>query len=178
MSQTDILTIIGIIVTGVGSIAGVIGLLAVFFQLRASQKIAKGNFLLTLNAQLVSHELAYRATMKIDWIPDKYGVTMDMMENYMSLFEQFKILLDDQIIDFQVVDRLYGYRILVIVANDYLFNDILMKYGVAWPDFIALSKQIASNHRKNPNKNHNVDEWGKRWQIFLERTDKLKTRLT
>jgi hypothetical protein len=177
MSQTDQLTILGIVVTGVGSIAGVIGLLAVFFQLRGSQKIAKGNFLLELNEQLVTHEKAYRATMKLDWTPDMYGVTMDMMENYMSLFEQFKVLLDDQIIDFQVVDRLYGYRILVIVLNDHLFNKMLLRYGDAWPDFIALAKLIAKNHRRHPNKNHSVDEWNKRWQTFLERTDQMKSRV-
>ncbi len=175
MALSENLTLIGIFVTAVGSIASVVGIILVLSQVRGSQKIAKGEFLLHLAELLGKHDAAYQAVMPDkNWSPGKDGVTSLDMENYMSLFEQFKVLIDYGIIDFKVFERLYGYRIMLIVANDEIFNTSLQKYAVGWPDFIELCKMVAHSRHHNEIPAGYAGAWKDRWATFVQRTDKLQ----
>lgn len=174
MDSASTLTLIGIFVTAVGSIASVVGIVLVLLQVRASQKIAKGEFLLHLAELLHGHDAAYQATLGLDWTPGNNGVSALDMENYMSLFEQFKVLLDYGIIDLEVFDRLYGYRVMLIVLNDFIFQDTLIKHAVGWPDFIQLAKVISRRQSRNPGPDW--DKWADRWHNFASRTEQLQVK--
>ncbi len=174
LNPGDNLTLVSIIVTAVGSVAAVIGIAFVWFQVRASQQIAKGEFLLHLAELLRAHDPAYQVLMTTtDWEPEKAGVSALDMENYMSLFEQFKILIDYGIIDLEVFDRLYGYRIILIVVNDWIHQHHLGKNAVGWPDFIQLAQMVAER-RRNQEPTAVSDVWHTRWRVFIDRADKLK----
>lgn len=169
MTQSDFLTIISIVVTGIGSVAGVIGLMFVWGQLRGAQQIARGEFLLHLDELLRTHERAYRTIMTPGWTPDRDGVTEADIENYMTLFEQFKILIDYKIIDFAIFDRLYAYRVMLLVVNDHIHHQ-LIEYAIGWPDFIQLCKHLADAHRTNTLP---PSVWTERWILFVQRVDAL-----
>ncbi len=166
--MTENQAVIGIITGAVGSIATVIGIWFVWMQVRASQKIAKGEFLLHLGELFQAHEREYRATINADWKPDSDGVSEQDMDSYLALFEQVQILIDYKIIDLAVFDRLFAHRIMYLILNDYIYQTELMKRADWRPDLIRLAKAIAQKERHRLGKTlPGID------LEFMQRADKL-----
>ncbi|GEM_PF-1138938 len=85
MTFSDNLTLIGILVTAVGSVATVIGLVFVWLQVRSAQQSAKGEFLLHMAEMLRDHDPAYQCLIdranwsNNHWEPGQSGVSeLDM----------------------------------------------------------------------------------------------------
>ena len=71
------------------------------------------------------------------------------IERYMGLFERISFLVDDNFIDIEVFDRLYGYRIRNIETNPTIKREKLTNRAYGWQDFIELSKAIKDAKDKN-----------------------------
>ncbi len=67
--------------------------------------------------------------------------------------ERIKVLIDDGIVDLATIDRLYGYRVFNIVANEVIRKAKLegepRRY---WQDFIELHQALEKRRRKFSNK--------------------------
>lgn len=135
------------ILSGLAACIGVpIALIGLFYavrQLRAGQKIAKGDFLLRLDDAFQRHqEVHTRLRPGGMWADEVHGPTTQaewiMVEQYMGLFERIKVMVDDGIIDVDTVDRLYGYRLFNIVGNPIIRREKLELEAANWGDFIGL----------------------------------------
>jgi len=141
-----ILSIIGLFLTGGGLIyAGL--------QISQTRNIARGEFLLHLDELFQQHiEVHTRlrpggkyATGKSkpssaeEWIA---------IERYMGLFERIKVLIDSKIVDLDTIDRLYGYRVFNIVANNTIRHIKLEQEASSWRDFIELWHALERKRQK------------------------------
>ena len=62
---------------------------------------------------------------------------------YMGLFERIYIFVEKGIIDdIDIINRLYGYRVRNIVANNIIRKEKLVKEADSWTDFIELAKLL------------------------------------
>ena len=171
MSLSENLTLIGVLVTAIGSISAFVGIVFIWFQVRASRRIAQGEFILRLGELLNDHEDASRVLLDTQWKPDTTetnSAALVEMIRYMEVFDQMKILIDYHMIEPDVFQRLFGYRLYFIVMNDYLYEEQLMKNAQWWPDTIALSKLMA----KYPIVDGPEPNLFK-WSAFQERVHKL-----
>lgn len=132
MTLAEILALIGILVTGLGSMAGLIGIIFVWNQVRASRRIAQGEFILRLGQLLAEHESASRLLVDGQWKPDtgdKNDPAMIDMVRYMEMFDQMKVLIDYQMIEPRIFQRLFGYRLYFIVIEGMLDKYCLRMYN-------------------------------------------------
>lgn len=132
----NVLAIIGLFLTGAG-------LLYTGWQIQQSKMIARGEFLLHLDELFQQHieihthlrpggdyAIGKRKPNSVeDWVA---------IEMYMGLFERIKVLVDSKIIDLDTIKRLYGYRVLNIVANDAIRRTKIEQEADNWHDFIEL----------------------------------------
>lgn len=146
-----IATILGLIMTGVGLVyAGI--------QLRASKKIARGEFLLHLDELFHQHQDVHtRLRPGGAWSSSGNGPSSVedwvAVEKYMGLFERIKVLIDDGIVDLATIDRLYGYRVLNIITNDVIKKAKLEgETNNYWQDFIGLYEALEKRRQTLSNK--------------------------
>jgi hypothetical protein len=171
VTQAEILSLIGILVTAVGSTAGLVGIIFVWLQVRASRRVAQGEFILRLGQLLAEHEPASRLLIDNQWKPetgDKNDVAMIEMVRYMEMFDQMKVLIDYHMIEPRVFQRLFGYRLYFIVMNDYIYQEQLLKSAQWWPDTIALCK-LMGKYPIVDGPEKSVFNWG----AFQDRVSKL-----
>jgi hypothetical protein len=118
-------------------------------QLRGSQKVARGDFLLRLDQLLNEHnEIHTRLRPGGRWA--KRGAGPESVEDwvaverYMGLFERIYVLVKSGIVDLETISRLYGYRVFNIVRNERIHQAKLEREAASWSDFIALWKSLES----------------------------------
>ena len=70
----------------------------------------------------------------------------------MSVFERMSIMIDDGILDIAMVDRLHGFRLLILIANDAVYQR-LQSTGGEWQDFIHMCHLIADHREHSPDIN-------------------------
>jgi hypothetical protein len=142
ITVTDIATVIL-------AIATMVSLIYIGRQVRVTRQQTKGEFLLALDAQFekvtgtarrVVSEPDYKPSGD-DWIP---------VWQLMSVFERINIMVEDQILDVDIIDRLYGFVLMNILANDAVYERVKLT-GAEWQDFIDLCYAIAdARSRKAP----------------------------
>jgi hypothetical protein len=149
------------------AIAGVGSLLYISRQVNVARQQAKGQFLLTLDGYFEKlNEITARLLNEEDYKP--VGRGWGEIWQLMSLYERINIMVEDKIIDIAIVDRLYGFRLLAIVANDAIFQRV-QSMGAEWQDFIDLCHAVAKHRRrKNPSPND---------AVFFERVQSLDKQL-
>lgn len=146
----NILQTVPAIITSIGVI---VGFYIAYRQLRSSarqhrleKKAAQGNFLLEFDKMLDRYEHIHKKLRpggawfgeEIELEPDEWAE----IERYMGLFERIAILIDDNFIDIETFDRLYGYRIRNIKNNPTIKLEKLEKRAYGWKDFIELSNAM------------------------------------
>ena len=173
--MSDNLTLIGIVVTAIGSSASVIGIALVLIQLRSSQRIARGEFLLHLTDQLDNHKEMYQILRDKDWKPSDISGKPEMIEfeSYLSVFEQYSILITYGIIDLEVFVRLHGHRLMFILLNEFSYS-LLSKHSAGWSDFIVLCQSTVKSMRASKTWSAGTGPRSDKWHDFCDRVDKLK----
>ncbi len=132
-------------------------------QVSVSRLQAKGQFLLALDAQFEKfNNITVRLVNEQAFIP--VGGDWPEIFGLMSVFERINIMVEDNILDIGLVDRLHGFRLLRIIANDTIYQR-LGATGAEWQDFIDLCYAIADyRQKKAPNASDTA---------FIERVHKL-----
>jgi hypothetical protein len=167
VTSAETLTLDGILVTAIGSVAAVVGIVFVWLQVRASRRVAQGEFILRLGELLNGYEPIARVLIQKQWKPDDDGVSLNEMVRYMEMFDQMKILIDYRMIEPAIFQRLFGYRLYFVVMNDYLYRTQLLENSQWWPDTIALSK-LTAKHQIVDSDNSFFN-----WSAFRERVSRL-----
>jgi hypothetical protein len=153
MNSLDFYVKLESIATAVGALMTTIGLLYAGIQLRASRKIARGEFLLQLDELFHPYnEVHTKLRPGGEWSSGHKGpVTVEewvSVERYMGLFERIKLLIDDGIIDLDTVDRIYGYRVLNIISNNVIRQAKLEREKMHWEDFVDLWQAVEQKRQK------------------------------
>ena len=119
-------------------------LLYISRQVNVTRQQAKGQFLLALDDQFEKFNgMTFRMVSEKDFTPE--GKDWAQIFGLMSVFERINIMVEDQILDVPLVDRLHGFRLMSLIANDAIFHRV-QSAGVEWQDFIDLCYAIA-DHR-------------------------------
>jgi hypothetical protein len=130
------------VIAGIGVVLTGIGLIFAGYQLRDSRRVAQGEFLLQLDEMFRHHQEVHLALRQGDWSDGVSGPETNeewaAVDAYMGLFERVYILIERKIIDKEIVDRLYGYRVRNIVTNDPIRQAKLVEAREYWTDFIKL----------------------------------------
>ncbi len=132
-------------------------------QVSVSRLQAKGQFLLALDAQFEKfNNITVRLVNEQGFTP--VGGDWPEIWGLMSAFERINIMVEDNILDVGLVDRLHGFRLLHIIANDSIYER-LEATGAEWQDFIDLCYAIADHRGKG-----DVNATNK---AFIKRVSKL-----
>ncbi len=153
---------IGDIASLIVALATTGSLLYISRQVNVTRQQAKGQFLLALDEQFEkTNPITVRLVNEVGFSP--VGQDWPDIWRLMSVFERINIMVEDKILDVALVDRLHGFRLIAIVANDAIYNRLLST-GAEWQDFIDLCYAIA-DHRRASSDPSDV--------AFIERVSKL-----
>jgi hypothetical protein len=165
LSSGDIVTIASVLVAAVGVAFAAryakrqIGvaqdqLKAAREQLEQQSQTTRGQFLLALHEQFREHDDIHlrlrNAESDYKWWRGRQpsGKAWAEVEAYMGLLERVWMLVKSNSIDIEVIERLYGYRVVNIVINDKIREEKLNDQATAkyWVDFIELWRALDRAH--------------------------------
>lgn len=129
----------------IGFPLAVAALAMAWWQLRKAARVARGQFLLAIDAALTTEELQemrrkiYRTTKPWE-VPDDPR-EQNKVRRYIAVFERLGILLRDRSVSIRHVDQLYGDRIAAITNNESV-RTLILDSPDAWRDFLYLWNRI------------------------------------
>jgi hypothetical protein len=122
-------------------------------QLRQSQALGHGDFLLRLDEALERHVKVHMLLQPdFAWGKNKGGPGSPddwfLVTSYMGCFERVNFLIESRIEELEIVDKLYGYRVYNLVSNDIIRRKKLEDKERApyWEEFIKLWLSLKSLH--------------------------------
>jgi hypothetical protein len=145
----DIASFVGLLIAGLGLILTGCGLFVAAKQLRASQRVAAGEFLLRFDQMLYEQHNEVHQLVRPggNWANQQSGPSSPeewiKVERYMGLFERVKTLLDYGLLELHTVESFYGYRITNIVANNKIVRAKRLLPAAEWN---RLSVQERNKH--------------------------------
>jgi len=160
LTTSDYITLAGSIATTIAAVAAVVALIYARGQINEAQKqlrhsraIAHGDFLLRLDEAFQRHTKVHMLLQPdFEWGNNKGGPASAedwfLVTSYMGLFERVNFLIESEIEELAIVDKLYGYRVYNIVANNVIRRAKLEDKEIAryWEGFIELWRQLKSLH--------------------------------
>ena len=133
-------------------------------QVSATRQQTKGQFLLALDAQFEKfNDITIHLMNEAGFAPA--GNQWGEIWRLMSVFERINVMVEDRILDVALVDRLYGFRLIGIIANDPIYERLKLSGG-EWQDFIDLCYAVA-DHRERATTVVDADK------AFIKRVRKL-----
>ena len=141
------------------AISGTFSLIYISRQVSVTRQQTKGQFLLSLDELFAkSREVYIKLNAEPNFVPQ--GAEWPQVWALMSVFERISIMVADKILDVGIVERLYGYALMGLVANEAIYQRLLST-GAEWQDFIELCQRIAKKRRGT--------KMGPRHAAFFER---------
>jgi hypothetical protein len=127
------------------AISGTFSLIYISRQVSVTRQQTKGQFLLSLDEQFTrSREILIKFNGNPNYQPE--GEDWPRVWALMSVFERINIMVADKILDIDIVERLHGYVLFGLIANDAVYHRLLGT-GAEWQDFIDLCRTIAKLRR-------------------------------
>jgi hypothetical protein len=122
-----------------------ISLIYVSRQVNATRLQTKGEFLVALDRQLADYtEIGLKLVRNRQMSPTR-DEWLEII-GYLGVFERMNIMVEDDILDIDMVDRLFGSRLILLLTNNAIY-DMVQSSGAEWQDFIHLCRLIA-DHRQ------------------------------
>ena len=145
------------------AVTTVFSLLYISRQVNVTRQQTKGQFLLALDDLLAkSRPIMQRLMTEPNLQPE--GLEWPRVWALMSVFERINIMVDDKILDIGIIDRLHGFILSGLIANDAIYHRLLST-GAEWQDFIDLCQNLAAHRRRKGIGRHHSQ--------FLERVQAL-----
>ncbi len=115
-------------------------------QVNATRLQTKGEFLIALDRQLQDYT---RVALELIRNRQMSPTTDEWLEivGYMGVFERMNIMVEDGILEINMVDRLYGSRLILLLSNNEI-SEMVRESGGEWRDFIHLCRLIADHRRQ------------------------------
>ena len=140
---------LGQLFTILGGIAAIIGLIAIWYQLKKNKEINDAQFVIEIFEQFRSHS---QLLSKINPYEDRNKhLNKDDKSSIVSLlgfYESIFYLLNKNAISFETVDNSFGYTFFSLVHNEYVQLSELETYGDYYKTIFRLHK-LWVNYRKS-----------------------------
>ena len=163
MTITELATVLMSVATVLMALATTGSLLYIARQVSVTRRQTRGQFLLALDEQFEKfNEITVHLVNQDAFTPQ--GGEWPQVWGMMSVFERISIMVEDKILDVGLVDRLHGFRLRSIIANDAIYHR-LAKTGAEWQDFIDLCYAVADHREKVGDLKYDT--------AFIERVRKL-----
>jgi hypothetical protein len=130
----DVATIVGVLV-------GAVSLAFTALNTRRTALTNRAKFWLDLRSTFTSHdEIHHKLHPRGDWKNPRAPTEEEQfqVEAYMGLFEHCEIMLEEGLIDEKTFKEVYRYRLMNLVANDWVRVEKLCNIPQGWKRFIAL----------------------------------------
>jgi hypothetical protein len=132
---------IGDIATMLYAFLTLLSLIYVARQVSLTRQQTKGQFLLALDDQFEkTNPISLRLLEEPDFTPkDNEWIEVWRL---MSVFERINVMVEDNILTVDLVDRLHGFRLVKLIENDAIYARV-QAAGADWLDFIDLCYTVA-----------------------------------
>lgn len=133
--------------TALGAPIAIGALIFAGVQLRRTLLIERGRFLLELERMSGIHEKTHiKLRPGGEWSDRKTGpqsaTEWAELEDYMGFFEHCELLIHAGTMEIAHFERLFGYRLRNIVANETIVQAKLVQEGAYWKDFRSLASRL------------------------------------
>lgn len=139
----DVATIVGVMV-------GAASLVFAALSTRRTALTSRAKFWLDLRSSFARHdEIHHKLHPRGEWKNPRAPTTEEQfqVEAYMGLFEHCEIMLDQGLIDERTFREIYRYRLLNLVANDWVRVEKLCNIPGGWKRLIALLERVDVPYR-------------------------------
>jgi len=152
MIGPDYLSWLANLATVIGFPLGLVAVIYASWQLRASARIARGQFLLELTKMSERHDdILHRVTPDGQWAtgqskpqtPEDWSRLVD----YLGLFENCEVLVQDHSLDARVFKRLFGYRIRNLARLEYVI-EMINQPDEDWELFKSALRRLGIDPKK------------------------------
>ena len=142
---------LGQLFTILGGIAGIIGLIAIWYQLKKNKEINDAQFIIEIFEQFRSHSQLFSKINPYE-IRDKNLNKKDKNKivSLLGFYESIYYLLDKNVISFETVNNSFGYTFFSLVHHEYVQKSELASYGDYYRTIFRLHK-IWVDYRKSKN---------------------------
>jgi len=141
------------IFTILGGVAAIIGLLAIWYQLKKNKEINDAQFVIEIFEQYRSHSQFFN---KINPFEDRdFNLNKEdkgKISSLLGFYESIYYLLQKNVISFDTVNNSFGYTFFSLVHHEYVQESELLTYGEYYGTIFKLYK-IWVKYRKSINQN-------------------------
>ena len=149
--------------TVASAVVAAIALLLVYFQLRATRRIAEADLILRLEAEWVDHfsGIYKRFLPGGEWNDDRPGPQTQeervALENYLDFFATLSSLVDKELLSLSLIDEMFAYRYFIATRNKHT-QELVGSNKVFWSSLIRLDSQwqLYRNGKNAPTINHHA----------------------
>ena len=136
------------VATIAGAVAGVAALAYTGWQIRQNTLAHRAEFWLTLRQMFSEHRDVHFMLRTYEWTnEDITHPDWARLEAYMGLLEHCEIMLEDELLDWQTFNDVYGYRIKLILSNSLIVRDTLIRRRRGWVRFLDLVRRMEGIQR-------------------------------
>jgi hypothetical protein len=118
-------------------------------ELKQNETVNRAEYWLRLREFMTKYDDVHFGLRSGRWI--QRDPTLDELfriEAYMGLFEHCYRMINDEVIDLDTFEHIYGYRLFNILANVRIVTSKLKNERSGWVDFIELCKVVLPMMRK------------------------------
>ena len=140
----EIVTIVSVLI-GAGSLA------IAAFNVQRTVKTNRAKFWIELRSAFAKHDEVHRNLRPGGkWSDNSGPSTSDeyfQVESYMGLFEHCEIMMSQKLIDKLTFTEIYRYRLINIVANDWVIVEKLCNRPEGWKRLLALLSRMNIDYK-------------------------------
>lgn len=139
------------IFTILGGIAAIIGLLAIWYQLKKNKEINEAQFVIEIFEQFRSHNKLFAKINPYEERDNKLS-SADKSEivSLLSFYESIYYLLDKKVISFETINDSFGYTFFSLVHHEYVQESEVVNYSEYYKTIYKLHNKWAK-YRKSKN---------------------------
>jgi hypothetical protein len=137
--------------TILGGIAAIIGLLAIWYQLKKNKEINDAQFVIEIFEQFRSHNLLFSRLNPFEERDENFSKEdKSRIVSLLGFYESIYYLINKNVISWDTVNNSFGYTFFSLVHHEYVQESELASYGEYYRTIFKLHK-IWVKYRKSIN---------------------------
>lgn len=137
----------------ISSITAIIGLLAIWHQMKRDKDLTEAEFIINLNNSFTSNpdikhiytKLESNKHTNVDPFTDE---DMIKVVDYLTFFETISNLIQRNVLDFDMINDLFAYRFFAVVHNEHIQKREIIKDAAFYENLYALHRDWMQYRRK------------------------------
>ena len=160
----------------INSVAAVVGIIAIWYQMKREKDLSEAEFIINLNNSFTSNAEIKNIYRKLEVSkltnedPFNEEDSINIVD-YLTFFETLNNLLKRRVIKFEMIDDLFSYRFFIAVHNQYIQNRELVKDKEYYNNIYILYKDWTEYRRKKnkpiPFDSNSLDTADERYNNYI-----------